>query len=408
MAFADGSATELRLGKESNWGTAPAAGTGRLVRRKTCDLSVDKDILKSAELLPHHQVNDLRHGLISNKGTLVAEPVPGGHSDLLAASIRKAFATGATTAALTNVTASATGPHFTRASGSFITDGFKVGDIVRWTGWTAPATGNNSRNYFITAIAADGTSITVCDPGVATATVTAKTAGDSVTLAVFGKKTFIPSSAHTDDSFAIERCYKDITQSEVYLGVKVGGFTLKFSAGAMGDLSIPLMGAGYSNATSEYYTTPTAVSTTSVLAGANGGLLIAGNSIAYVREMTLVNNNNLSNVQALGASTIQAISQGIIETTGSIVAYFKDAVMRDYFLNETEVSLVYFATSGTAANADFIQVCCPRVKFSGADKPDNPGVLSMTLPFQALYNGTGGSTVSSEKTTMSMQDSQAA
>jgi hypothetical protein len=82
MAFATGIAQQLRIGKESVWGTAPAAGTGRLVRRKTCDIATEKESYQSAELLPHYQLADLRHGQVSSKGTLTAEPVPGGHSDL--------------------------------------------------------------------------------------------------------------------------------------------------------------------------------------------------------------------------------------------------------------------------------------------------------------------------------------
>lgn len=406
MPFAAGVATQLRLSKESTWGTAPAAGTGRLVRRKTCDLAVVKEAFESGELLPHYQRADARHGLVSSSGALMAEPSPGAHSDLIAASLRKDFAAGVNSGALTTVTAAATPPHFIRGSGSWITAGFKVGDIIRWTGWASGATANNARNYIITALTA--TDMTVADLGSANATVAAKAAGDSVTATVHGKKSWIPGTGHTDDSFSIERMYVDVSQSELFLGVKVGGFSLKFAPGAMADLSIKLMGAGYTNAASEYFTTPTAVSTTSVLAGPNGGLLVAGSAAAYVRELSLDVDNGLAPVPVIGSNAIQGITQGVVKVAGSLTAYFKDAVMRDYFLNETEVSLIFYGTTSSSSGADFIQLCLPRVKLMSNSKPDGPGVIAMQLGFQGLYNGAGGASANSEATTLSIQDSLAA
>jgi len=406
MAFATGIAQQLRIGKESVWGTAPGAGTGRLVRRKTCDIATEKESYQSAELLPHYQLADLRHGQVSSKGTLTAEPVPGGHSDLIASALRKAFVAGSTTGAITTVTAAASAPHFVRSGGSFFSDGFKVGDVVRWTGWTTTGTANNNRNYIITALTA--TQMTVVDPGSTTGTVAAKTSGDSVTCSVTGKKSWIPTTGHTDESYAIERFSADVSQSMLFLGVKVGGFSAKFSAGAMGDLSIPLMGAGYTNAAAAYFTSPTAVSSTSVLAGANAGMLVAGGAVAYVRELGVTLDNGLSSVPVIGTNAVQGIVQGPMKVTGNLTAYFQDATMRDYFLNETEVSLIFAAFTGSAGNADFMQFCMPRVKFQSIGIPDAPGVIAMPLQFQALYNGSGGSGQSSEQTTLSVQDSLAA
>lgn len=405
MPNATGIAQQLRIGKESVWGTAPAAGTGRLVRRKTCDIATAKETYQSAELLPHYQLADLRHGQVSSKGTLNAEPSPGAHSDLIASALRKAFANGGTTGSIITVTASVSAPHFTRSGGSFLTDGFKVGDVVRWTGWTTTGVPNNGRNYIITTLTA--TQMTVVDPGKTTATVAAKAAGDSVTCTTYGKKSFIPTSGHTDESYAVERYYADITQGELFLGVKVGGFSAKFSAGAMGDLSIPLMGAGYTNAAAQYYTAPTAVSTTSVLAGSNAGMLVAGGAVAYVRELGVTLDNALAPVPVIGSDAVQGIVQGPMKVTGNLVAYFQDATMRDYFLNEAEVSLIFAAFTGSSTASDFLQFCMPRVKFMSAAKPDGPGVIAMPLAFQALYNGSGGAGQSSEQTTLSVQDSLA-
>ncbi len=66
--------------------------------------------------------------------------------------MRSAFATAATTGAVTTIGLNATTRTISRSTGSFITDGFKVGDIVRATGFVASA--NNNKNLRITAVAA--------------------------------------------------------------------------------------------------------------------------------------------------------------------------------------------------------------------------------------------------------------
>jgi hypothetical protein len=50
----------------------------------------------------------------------------------------------------------------------------------------------------------------------------------------------------------------------------------------------------------------------------------------------------------------------------------------------------------------------PRIKVNGATKSDGKGALIQTLPFKALRNTSGGSGVSSEDTTIYVQDSAAA
>lgn len=405
---ATGVATQLRLGKESAWGTPPAAGSGRLVRRKTCDLVVGKDAMRAMELLPHNQRSDVRHGLVRSTGTLNTEPAPGAHSDLFASCIRAAFATGATTGAIVTVTAAAGPPGtFTRAGGSFLTDGFKLGDIVRWTGWATTGTANNNRNYIITALTA--TVMTVADVhNMITSTVAAKASGDSVTCTVYGKTAGIPNTGHTDESYAFERYYGDIVQSEMFTGVKVNGFSLKLAAGSMGDLTFNLLGGGYINNTSAYYTSPTAVSTTPVLAASNGGLLVAGGATAYVRELSIVFKNGITEVPVAFSNTIAGLTQGTQEISGSLVAYFKDAVMRDYFLNEAEPGLIFYNTSSPSLTADFIQCAMPRIKLMSQTRPDGPGVIAMSMTFEALYNGAGGATVNTRQAAFSMQDSLAA
>lgn len=410
--FAVGVQTQLRMAKESTWNTVPGAGTARLVRRVTCDLATQKAFFKSNEIRPSYMLADGRQGLISSKGTFAGELSPGSHSDMFGSLLRRIFTTGVNSTVLTNVTAAASPPHFVRAAGSFLTDGFKVGDIIRWAGWATTGVPNNARNYFIYALTA--TNMSVYDLGLSatgalTSTVAAKASGDSVTATVQGKKTFFPQTAQTDESYSFERYYPDTVpvQSEVFSGVKIGKGSIKFTSGAMGTFSMDLMGASYVNAQAAFFTTPTAVSTTPTLASPNGALLLSAAGVGYVTDLQLDIVDGLVSLPVIGSNVIQGVVQGQNQVSGSLSCYFQDATVRDYFLNETEISLIYYSTTSSSLTADFIQVCVPRLKIIGATKPDGMGVVKMACQIQSLENVTGGTGTSSEATTISMQDTLA-
>jgi hypothetical protein len=79
--------------------------------------------------------------------------------------------------------------------------------------------------------------------------------------------------------------------------------------------------------------------------------------------------------------------------------------MRDYFNNETEISVVAAFTTDNTATSDVMVFNMPRVKVGGATKDDGEKGLVMTMPYVALENTAGGSGTSSHLTTISIQDS---
>ena len=123
--------------------------------------------------------------------------------------------------------------------------------------------------------------------------------------------------------------------------------------------------------------------------------------------MSIDLNGNMSAEDVVGSNTYADIAEGRILVGGQITALFQDATIRDYFLNETEVSLVAALSTSNAAAADFISIALPRIKFGDASKNDGEKSLIQTLPFTALYNVSGGAGVSTEQTTIQIQDSQA-
>ena len=132
--------------KESQWGV-PAGATGaKLLRRVTADFNLTKENYESNEINPSFQTIDSRHGVRSVEGSLEAELSPGTYSDFIGSILAKDFDVGGITTGA-SVTIAASGSFFTliRAAGSWLTDGFYVGNIIRLSGGGfAPANVDNN------------------------------------------------------------------------------------------------------------------------------------------------------------------------------------------------------------------------------------------------------------------------
>jgi hypothetical protein len=402
--IASGVAKQLRYKKESTLNTAPGATGAQLLRRQTSEFSLVKQTYQSAEIRPDYQISDFRHGGRSVSGQLNGELSCLSYADFIAAALRAPFATAATTGALTNVTAAASGPHFTRATGSFLTDGFKVGDVVRWSGWATTGAANNGRNFRITALTA--TQMTVLDLNTATATVAAKTAGDSVTCVVAGKKCQVPLTGHTNDSFYFEEWHPDVNQSERFGGCRVGQLEIGFPASGMATIGAQFTGIDMSTGTSAYFTAPSAATVTGVLAAVNGKLRVGGTDIATVTQLAVTINSNLSTAQVVGSNISPDVFVGSAVVNGTFSAYFQDGVLRDNFVNEDEISLFSYLTADNSNGSPFMGIYMPRIKIGQAQKADGQQGIVRSFNFQALLPTSGGAGTAVDQSTIVVQDSQ--
>ena len=404
MTIASAGNKRVGLKKESAWGTLAGATGAQLLRRTTSDLSLEKDTYESGEKVDHQQVQDYRHGVKRVTGTLNGELSPGSYKLPMQSILRKDFVAGSTTGALIVVTA-AVGPPgtFTRSTGSYFTDGFKVGDIVRWTGWATTGTANNDRNYRITVLTA--TVMTVVGTG--NEVVAAKAAGDSVTCTVVGKKSWIPVASHTSDSYTIEHWFADIAQSEQFVGCRFGGMDISLPATGMATISMRIVGRDMTPGTSAYFTTPTAPPETGIAAAVNGLLRVGTTDLVVVTGADISVDLGLQPAEpTVGSNLLPAIFFGPrARVTGTLTAFFEDAVLRDAFINETLSSLAIQLALGPAINADFLSFVISKMKFGGARKDDPDAGIKQTLPFVGLLDTEGGAGEDTENTTISVQDS---
>lgn len=401
MTIAAGINKQVAIKAESTWGTAPGATGSRYLRRVESTLDLVKQTYQSSEIRTDGQTADMRHGVQSVAGSVKGELSVGSYNDLFAAALRKDFVTAPTTGAVTTISVTGTGTNVNRSAGSFLTDGFKLGDVVSATGFAAA---NNNSHYAMI------TSLTATDMGVATldgVVLTDVAAGATVTLALVGKKTFAGTSGHTDTSFAIEHWYSDINQSELYLGNKVQSIAVGLPASGMATVDISFMGKSRTNNTSAYYTTPTAAGTSPVLAAVNGLIYFDGAAIALITGMDFTITTGLTAEPVVGSNTYPAIFRGRVLASGNMSVYFEDATFRDVFDNETEVAIYSVFKGGSTKNPDFTSFVMPRVKAGGSAKDDGEKGLVQTIPFTALINSSGGTGINTENTTISVQDSQA-
>lgn len=405
--IATGVFKKLIAKKQSALGTIASAGSAQLFRRVTSTLDKKKATYQSKEIRPSMQRSDMRHGVVSVDGQINGELSVGTYQDFMASVVRQLFQTAITSSAITTVTAAVTSGAagtFTRSGGSYFTDGFKVGMVVRWTGWATTGAPNNSHNFLITALTATVMTGIMLD-GVA---VGAKAAGDSVTCLEVGKHTYIPSSGHTRDYWTIEHSFTDITQSEVFTDCMLASMAVKLPATGMATIDFPVKGLNLTTGTSQYFTSPTAASSGAVMAAVNGAVYVGGNAVALITAIDFnVNGNVTETGGVVGSNASPDLFPGSFDVTGNMTVLFTDATLRDYFLNETEVSVIAVFTAGNTAAADFMSFTFPRVKFGGATKDDGEKGLTMTMPFVAIENTAGGTGTNSIASTFVVQDSQA-
>jgi len=411
MPIASGLFKQVAYKIETTFGTAPGQASGQQLRRVQSTLDLNKDTYQSNELRPDLQVADYRHGVRRVAGKISGELSCKTYADFFAAAFKRDFTAGASTAGA-GITIAGTGPYtLTRAAGSYLTDGFKVGDVIRLSVGTFNAA-NINKNLLITGLTATVATVIVLNASamVAEGPVT------GATVAVAGKKTFVPTSGHTDKSVAVEHWYSDLVQSELFLGNKIDKVSVALPPTGMATVDFDLMGQDLADTatkrggvatTAQYYTTPTTVTTTGTLASVNGVVRVGGVAVATITGMSLEIDPTFSGDPVVGSNTVPNLFPGRVVVTGQFTAYFDGPTMRDAFVNESEIDLVAAFTADNTAAADFIAFVVPRLKLGGAAKNDGENGLVQTFPFQALLNVNGGTGVATEKTTISIQDAQA-
>lgn len=394
------------------YGALPGQASAQLLRRTQSTVDLQKDTYQSAEIRPDFQVADFRHGVRRVAGAVQGELSCKTYAEFFGMALKRDFTAGISEAAV-GLTIAGAGPTFTvtRSAGNFLAAGFKVGRVVRLSVGVLNAA-NIGKNLLIVGLTA--TVATVVAVNGAAMVAEGPIAG--CTVAEVGKATWIPQTGHTDKDFGLEHWYADLGQSELFLGCKPSKISLGLPPTGMATFAMDVMGQdlaetaakrGAVATTAQYFTAPTAVTSTGVLAAVNGVLRAAGAVAANLTGLTLDIAPTYTGDPVVGSNIIPQLFAGKVMVSGQFTAYFDSVAMRDAFVNETEIDLIAVFTADNTAASDFIAFSLPRIKVGGASKSDSDGGLVQTFPFTALLNSAGGTGIATEKTTICVQDSQA-
>lgn len=405
MAQASGVFKQIAIKEESSYGVLPTSSGAQLLRRTDATFNLTKDTYESNEIRTDLQTADMRHGVRRVGGTLNGELSPGSYAAYLAALVKREFASVTALTSL-SLTIAGSGPAYTitRASGSFLTSGIKIGQVIRLTAGTFAA-GNMNKNLFVVDLTATVATVIVLNGSA----LVAEGPIASATVTVPGKTTYVPTSGHTDKSFSIEEWYSDISRSEVFSGCKFTKGSIQLPPSGMATLGLDVAGKDHGQApgNTRYFTSPTAQGTSGVVAAVNGVLRVGGATMATVTGLNFDIEASYSGDAVVGSNVVPTQFAGRVKVSGQFTAYFEDGVIPAAFFDETELGIQVALTTSNDAAADFVSFSMSRVKLGGADKADSDGGVVRTYPFTALLNVNGGSGTAHEQTTIAIQDSLA-
>ena len=401
MAVATGVAKQLVYKVQSALGTKATASGAQALRRVTSGLELTKNTFQSNEIRTDYQITDFRHGSRSVTGPIDGELSPGSYEEFFESTVRRDFAAVSDITGASITISGGSAPYtVARGSGSFLTDGIKVGDVVRLSVGSLDAA-NINKNLHVASVTAleltvyplNGSSMTAEGPIAST------------TVGVVGKKTFTPETGHTNKYYTIEHWYSDISQSETFIDCKVNTTAVNITPTGMATVNFGFLGRNMDIDSSQYFTSPTAATTTGVTAGANGILMVSGVKVGNVTGISIDVNGNMSTEEVVGSNVTPDVFAGSVTVSGQVTILFEDSTYTSMFADETEASVSIALTTDNTATADFIAFTMPRIKVGGASKDDGQKGIVQTLPFTALLDGTGGAGTDSEKSTLVIQDS---
>lgn len=373
MAIANNLFRQIAIGKQSALGALADTGDGRLYNfRPDTSGGLAKESFESDSIRRDQQFANPRHGLRSGAFTLSQELQVGGHNELLEAALAAAFdTTPATTGGSTDMALDAAARTITRTSGSFISDGFKVGDIVRASGYSN--TVNNGVNLRLTSVTA--LVLTYANDSWLPTMVT-DPAGDTVTIAVPGGVLQVPSTGHTKDYLTIDDFHDDINQQTTIQDAVVSSVSIDIAPGAHATISFEFLGTDADvSGTAQYFSSPAAAPTGALLAGPEGLIRYAGADSVVMQQLQLTIDRSAEVKAVIGANVSPDVFTAGARITGSLSSLFDGGSVLANFDAETEASLYVYLFADSTAGSEFVIIKLPNVKINGADKsPDGQAI----------------------------------
>lgn len=360
--FQTGSNILVALKRETTPGVAAGASGGTQMR---C-LSSPGLEYKRAQIQSNEKRADMlksmgRLGAVTVDGSYSHELSIGGATDIMAEAImRSTWSAAITTAASAFTTLTAGTSTITGASGSFLTTGIRVGDVITLTGTAVSANNNvNLRVVSVTAsvITVAGTPLT---GGSADAT------GNLVRL-----KKVVNGATPTRYSHTIEQYNTDVDQSEQFLGCRLTGLDLSCKPGQMATLQSTWMGLDrqiLNTAASPYFTTP-ALTTGLDLIADDSAIRFNGADVVTFTGLDLKFAITAKSESVIGNFVAPDVFDNDLMITGTITGLRSDFTNLTLFGAETEFDLSVLFQEPTGSPRGALALYLSRVKIGAVQAP---------------------------------------
>jgi hypothetical protein len=374
---------------EAQFNVAPGTGSGKRFRivGSPPGLKLNRTPIRSTEINTDGQTRILRLGSNMIDGSYPTELSLASYDDYFEALFRGTWvpATAITqaTAGLTSINVPSTST-IGSSAGSFITAGFKAGDVVRMTGFATVA--NNNINLRIKSVAANlltfyGTPLTI------------DAVFDTTFTLTIAKKLTMPA-VPVRRSFSFEQYYKELDLTELFSGVRVASLKLAAGADAMALAEWGLAGAsvqGLATGASPYFVAPT--ETTSIpLVWADASIAVSGSDVAVLSDMQATFDNSARGMAVIGSQTTPDVFDNLMQLTGQLSGVRQDLAYLTKYQQETQLDLHGLLVEPESEPKDFISVFIPNVKLIAlTPKLGQDGAMIETMGWEAgIQKGVSG------------------
>lgn len=377
MAYQPGSNFIVSYKAQTGLGSpaSGAGGTGLRFLRGSQGFDPQKAIIENEEVRRDGLTTRGRHGSRMVPGSFRVNLAVDDIDDLLAAALRTTWTAAAdiTQAAMTSITT--TTSTIVAAGGSWITQGVRVGDLVKLASHSTAA--NNGKWFRVLGVTAS----TITVPA---NSLTADAVADtSFTLTV--ARTLVSGTAPVETYFTFDVYNASLDLSVTYTDVKVNRLELSMQPNQNVVATIGLLGLDWtSNATgaSPVLTSPT-FSTSRPLVMADGKLAVSLTDYSDITSLTLAYDLGGS-VPGVLAPNSPDVFLGNAKGTGSMASLRTDLDWLNAFDNETQMSLfAHLIEVGDSDPKDFLSLYAGDVVFDGSSGPlGDEGAYVETIPLR--------------------------
>jgi hypothetical protein len=299
-----------------------------------------------------------RLGTKAVEGSFNSELLPGGAVDMLLESTARGTWSAVLAPAAVSVTN--TTSVITRATGSFITDGYRVGDVITLTGDTTTA--NNNRRLRIASLTATAITLTGT-PLVA--------AGTARSVTITRLKKVIAPAVPIYHSYTIEQYDEDIDASELFLGNRLISLAISMRPNSVVTSAWTFMGLDREILTtvqSPYFTAPSELNGLSLVAD-DSWIRYKGQDVALITGLDLTFAVSASTTPTIGGSRVSDVFMNDLTITGSVTAIRNSLEALTDFDSETMFELHVTLKEPIGDPAPMIGIFLPSVKVMSIEAP---------------------------------------